>query len=222
MVTVPVFVFSSTVSTGSDHHLGGHMSEFWADRARAAKDDPPKRLRIALDNRPYPAAYREAAIALRALIRERRKAGEPYDDLLEQLYRVAAEENFIYPGSIGPGTLQGYNVAQFVPLESLDALDFPYREIGYEELSLLKKTDRRWIVEAWGEPEQHVSAQDRHRTYWQGFVDLARRAMEERRRKIWDDGLDTAQPSQRSTSASGGCLVLLLLGSATAVAACGL
>ena len=52
-----------------DHHAG----DFWADRIKQYRAEPLKRLSFALKQLPLPAAFREAAIATRALIREKRK-----------------------------------------------------------------------------------------------------------------------------------------------------
>ena len=49
---------------------------FWADKIKEFRGEPVKRLAMALENLPLPAAFREAAIALRALIRAKRKAKE--------------------------------------------------------------------------------------------------------------------------------------------------
>ncbi|MGE0434029.1 MAG: hypothetical protein AB7S36_17370 [Planctomycetota bacterium] len=47
--------------------------EFWADAIRKLKDKPQERLAMALRHLPLPAAFREAAVALRALIRAKQK-----------------------------------------------------------------------------------------------------------------------------------------------------
>ena len=48
---------------------------FWADYIKTLRDDPEGRLVVARDYLPLPAAFREAAVALRALIRGKRKEG---------------------------------------------------------------------------------------------------------------------------------------------------
>ena len=48
---------------------------FWADKIKEFRGEPAKRLAMAMDNLPLPAAFREAAIALRAMIRPKRKNG---------------------------------------------------------------------------------------------------------------------------------------------------
>lgn len=194
-------------------------SVFWADFIKTRRNRPNDRLAIARQHFPLPAAFREAAIALRALIRARRKAGEPFEDILEEFYRTAAQSDLLlhtpYLGSlIGPG----FNVAQSIPRGMWEALEMPYPAIGHEELPILNKTDRKWIVEAWGEPRSHLSAQDYHATFWNAAVSTyrskaraSRAAFEQRMQELIAES--TGQSSR-------GCLssVVGLVGSLIALA----
>lgn len=47
------------------HRVSIEQNAFWADEIRKEKDDPDERLAMALRNLPLPAAFREAAKALR-------------------------------------------------------------------------------------------------------------------------------------------------------------
>jgi hypothetical protein len=149
---------------------------FWADHIRTLKHDPHSRLAIAREYLPLPAAFREAAIALRALIRARRKSGENAEGLLADLYRLAAQNSLLldtpYIEGIGPG----FNVAESIRRETWERLDMPYRSIGYGKLVLLNKSDRKWLIDAWGEPERHLSAQEFHRAHWESAVAAYREA----------------------------------------------
>ena len=137
------------------------------------------RLRKGIKAMPLPAGFREAAKALRSLIRTERKQHGDYSALLRDLYRTAATESFLlgtpYIDGIGPG----YNVAASVPRETWEALEFPYDQIGCDKLGLLNKTDRKWFLEAWGEPQQHQSAQQFHHSKWSAFVADYRRGREQ-------------------------------------------
>ena len=73
---------------------GAHEGEFWADQIKNLRSDPEKRHRMALENLPLPGAWKEAVVALRALIRERRKAKEPFEQYLVWLYWLAAVRSF--------------------------------------------------------------------------------------------------------------------------------
>ena len=49
----------------------------------------------------------------------------------------------------------GFNVTEAVPGRQVCKLPFTYNDLGYRELTLLKKTDWKWLVEIWGEPKSH-------------------------------------------------------------------
>jgi hypothetical protein len=119
---------------------------FWADHIKTLKDSPTQRLELAEQYLPLPGAFREAVIALRALIRQRRQQGADYVNLLANLYRLAAQESFLFATPNVPGVGPAYNVAEAMPRDVWRNLDLPYREIGYEELKLVNKTDGRWLA----------------------------------------------------------------------------
>ena len=73
--------------------------DFWADEIKNLKDRPVDRLKMAIDNLPLPAAFREAAVATRAIIRSKRKSKEGYDQELQILYWLAATDSFSTPYS---------------------------------------------------------------------------------------------------------------------------
>ena len=152
-------------------------NEFWADAIKRLRGKPAARYRLAQKNMPLPAAFREAAVALRAMIRERRKAGESYEELLRLLYITAAQEDFLLRTAYIEGIGPGYNVAERIPKRVWRTLEFPYEQIGYKELPLLTKTDVKWLIAAWGEPRQHRSAQDFYHDLWAKYVARTRRAM---------------------------------------------
>lgn len=134
---------------------------FWADRIKGYRKDAQVRLKLALKHLPLPAAFREASVALRALIREKRKQQQDYEEELAFLYWLAAICSFPIPYS---ARLQepGFNVIESIPGTVIRNLPFDYRTLGYLQLGLLTATDRKWIVEAWGEPEQHVTLHEIH------------------------------------------------------------
>lgn len=144
---------------------------FWADRIRTLKDVPLERLQLALDNLPLPAAFREAAVATRAIIRAKRKAEVQYDQELHLLYWLAAIDSFCIPYS-SRLRMPGYNVMEFVPGEVLKALPFSYADLGYGKLPLLNKTDVKWLVQSWGQPGKHTTLHKLHGDTWARYEDL--------------------------------------------------
>lgn len=50
--------------------------------------------------------------------------------------------------------------------QQVDQLDMPWADIGYLELRLLTKSDRKQLVHMSGEPETHQSARIFHDKQW--------------------------------------------------------
>jgi len=72
-------------------------AEFWAHAIQKVRDNPHERLKMPKRHLPLPAAFREAAVALRAIIRSSRKEKISYDGALEELYRLAGFWSFYVP-----------------------------------------------------------------------------------------------------------------------------
>ena len=141
---------------------------FWADKIRSFRGDPAKRLAMALDNLPLPAAFREGAVALRAFIRQKRKTKESFSNELALLYWFAAIDSFSIPYS-SYLRQPGYNVIESIPGKILKTLPFSYSELGYQKLKLLNKTDVKWCIEVWGEPKIHTTLHEIHKDIWQRY-----------------------------------------------------
>lgn len=72
---------------------------FWADEIKKLRSQPDERLKMAINALPLPGAFRESSIALRALIREKRKSNEDCERELTFLYGLAALNSFMLPYS---------------------------------------------------------------------------------------------------------------------------
>lgn len=147
---------------------GLDAGEFWADQIKSLRSDPEKRLSMALEHPPLPHAFKEASVALRALIREKRKSKESFEQYLAWLYWLAAVRSLMVPYA---ERLQepGYNVLESIPGHVIQSLDFDYSTLGHDKLDLLNKTDRKWLVECWGEPETHSTLNALHRDVWDEY-----------------------------------------------------
>jgi hypothetical protein len=121
---------------------------FWADAIKETREDPYTRLAMAKRYLPLPAAFREAAIALRAIIRAKRKAGQPVDSELSELHRLAAIE------SLAP-----YDFLDVTPFNEITDLDLTPPNVGWDELPLLNKTDRNYMCAAWSGPTRHTTGE---------------------------------------------------------------
>lgn len=97
----------------------------------------------------------EIAKLLRAFIRERRKAKQPYTELLMALYGASMiadlSKSLAFEGT------QPHYMARFVDLNELQVVRCDYTLMGYQCSDTLSKTDIKWLVEAFGEPSEHQS-----------------------------------------------------------------
>lgn len=157
---------------------------FWADRIAQFRDQPVERLKLAIENLPLPAAFREAAIATRALVRARIQRGEDVTQELALLYWLAAVESFGLPYSEHLRQ-PGFNVLQSVPGDVIKALPFSYAQLGYKQLGLLNKTDVKWFVAQWGEPIGHTTLNALHYDIWQKYEIEEKSRQERQLRKLW-------------------------------------
>jgi hypothetical protein len=143
-------VWTGTEGGGMTGKPGGEgLSEgdqFWADAIKNTHDDPAARLVMAKRNLPLPAAFREAAIALRAMIRAKKKAGEDFGDELRELHRWAAIQS-----------IATYDQLDVTPFLKIEALDLEPITLGWDELAVLNQTDRKQMAERWPTPSQHTT-----------------------------------------------------------------
>lgn len=152
---------------------------FWADRIKKVRDQPKLRLQIALENLPYPAAFKEAAIALRALIMERKKEKLDYEGLLHDLYSLAVVESYSIPYSTKL-QMPGFNVVESTPGGLLFNLNYEYETMGFDKLQLLNKTDKKRMVSLWGEPKKHSTMHEMYNFIW---VDYENKLSEQQEHK---------------------------------------
>jgi hypothetical protein len=164
---------------------------FWADRIKTHYGEPAERLRVAIENLPLPGAFREAAVAARAFIRQQRKQNGDDTDWLRLLYWLAAVESFSIPYS---EVLQepGFNVMQSIPGEVVRALRFTYRELGHKQLRLLNRTDVNWLEDKWGTPASHTTLHDLHRSVWEEYEERLRARRDTERTKLIEELVDLA------------------------------
>lgn len=138
--------------------------EFWYNHQKSLQNEPEKRLKNALRYIPLPASFREASISYRALIKAKKKEKKNCVKLLEEFYKHLAREGFCYHPEFD------YNVAESISKKTINSLPMPYMEIGYKYIPA-KPTDIKWFIEEWGEPNDHISAQNYHFGIYQEAVE---------------------------------------------------
>jgi DNA polymerase-3 subunit epsilon len=92
---------------------------------------------------------------LRTVIREKRKAKEPHQDLLLALYGACVAADLAK--SVAFEGTQPHYMVRFVDLNELQSVKLDYSLMGYQLTKTLSKTDVKWLVETFGEPAEHQS-----------------------------------------------------------------
>ena len=153
---------SATASVPGPEKVDG---QFWGDAIKEVRDDPAARLAMAERQLPLPGAFSQMAVARRAIIRQLKKEGKPFDAELRQLHYWAALSSWSVPYS---EVLRepGFNVLESTPYARLANLNLAYDVIGCDELPGLNKTDRKMMREAWGEPKAHTTAHALYGGLW--------------------------------------------------------
>jgi len=130
-------------ASGEGLYEGEH---FWADAIKETHDDPVARLAMAKRHMPLPAAFREAAIALRAIIRAKKKANEDFEQELRELHRWASIQS-----------IAGYDQLEVTPFAKINVLNLEPATIGWDQLTVLNQTDRKLMAARWPMPGRHTT-----------------------------------------------------------------
>ena len=173
--------------TGAKARLGDLRDDicngtFWYDRIKLIREFPNERLNLAMENFPLPAAFNEASIALRAMIREKKKSNDDIVEEIKLLYWIAAIQSLGVPYSKRLKE-PGFNILESIPGSVIKGLPVAYQKLGYQHLELLNKTDVKWIVSAWGEPKKHSTMNRIHSMLWKEYED---KLIDKRKQKIVD------------------------------------
>lgn len=152
--------------------IGGTVAsgDHWYDLSKESKDNPMKRFEAGVAGLPLPGAFKESALGLRGIIRDKIKANESYEDYLKELYTLAVWQSFSMKYSERAGTL-GHNILERIPGSKIAKLKCDYQDIGYKHLDLINKTDAKRLVAIWGEPKSHTTLLDFHSDLWKKYED---------------------------------------------------
>lgn len=139
----------------------------WLVRSRecASQGDFEAALQLCESALPQMGAFRQSCVVLRAQIRELKKKRQSHSHALEQLYQLAAQADFFHGKTPNTKALAPSAVKQ-IDYAAWKALSSPYAVLGYKHVSLLTKTDAKWLVQEWGEPESHGYMRELHLAQW--------------------------------------------------------
>jgi len=175
--------------------------QFWGDAIKELQDDPGARLAMAERHLPLPGAFSQMAVARRAIIRQLKKEGKPFDAELRQLHYWAALSSWSLPYSevlCEPG----FNVLESTPYAKLGKLDLNYDVIGCDELPGLNKTDRKMMRETWGEPRAHTTAHALYGELWREQEDKLAVVRSKRRNDLLNEIVALARSETIASSVS--------------------
>lgn len=115
-----------------------------------------------------PSGLRTVLKNIRALIRARRRDKEPYQDLLRAMYNTSILVDFTQ--SLRFGSIQPHAIFEFVALSDIKDVQIDYATIGLDQLEAPLKTDRKWYVESFGEPDNHLPAVSCFKQVFEGAI----------------------------------------------------
>jgi len=140
-------------------------------------------------NFPTPWSFREAAKIVRGIIKEKMKVAKTakftydWNSDLRLLYRILAIDSFRLDRAPRTGN-PGYNVFETVPCSLLWSYYLDYNKIGFLKMRLCLKTDAKWFVETWGEPQQHQTLNSVMQDLWNQYETLYIKTKEEQWRQF--------------------------------------
>jgi len=139
----------------------------WLVRSREclAQGDFEAALELCNSALPQMGAFRQSCVVLRAQIRDLKKKRQSYTGALEQLYLLAAQADFFHGKTPNTKTLPANTIKQ-IDYSAWKSLSSPYAVLGFEHVSLLTKTDAKWLVQQWGEPDSHSFMRELHLAQW--------------------------------------------------------
>jgi hypothetical protein len=158
---------------------------------------------------PLPAAYRHLIICLRKLSAYRQ--GEDCRTLLTELYAYAVEFDVLYrvpyveyQTPVGKRGCSGFNVASIVwTWLTQKPLMLSYDEMGYKQICTLNQTDRKRLVNEFGEPNSHRDPFVLLKPLWDKGIDEMARRQEQRDREFQAELRSLLNPPAKQSEKRG-------------------
>lgn len=115
---------------------------------------------------PLWGAYNQACILLRSQLKSDQLTPTQVEDKLSELYRTAAIAELLHDTSpdftqVTPKQLRKLELTQ------VEKLKLPYRELGYINLRLIRKSDIKQLHAHWGPPSQHSTPRQMYKSWWE-------------------------------------------------------
>lgn len=170
-VTKPVQELGSkgtTVSKPSKGKVSNSAAKSWQESVTQLKNEGKYVEAAALCEQQLPlwGAYNQLCMLLRNEMKGAKLEPASREERLKRLFTTAAIAEFLHDKSSG-NAKPALQKLQELDLQQLASLEFPYSEIGYAHLRLIRKSDIKHMVEHWGRPNTHLAPREYHRAWWQ-------------------------------------------------------
>jgi hypothetical protein len=129
---------------------------------------------------PETKAFKKLITLYRKLVAWKTKNGLDKEEDLKFFYKVAILHNLFFETNLVKPTSKvskiipkgqehvAYSIAKHTDCKALFLKISPaYNELGYKNLEILKKTDIKIFIKAWGEPKFHSTARELFKALWQ-------------------------------------------------------
>ncbi len=118
---------------------------------------------------PLWGAYNQLCMLIRSEIKDSSRDATYRNQLVAKLYSTAVVAEFLHDKSEDSEKLTNQQLRK-LDLDSISALEFPYSEIGYAHLRLIRKSDIKHMVDLWGRPANHRVPRVYHASWWRDHV----------------------------------------------------
>ena len=114
---------------------------------------------------PLWGAYSQLCMLTRSEMKASSLESEAMERYTARLFKTAAIAEFLHDKSADSVKLTNGQLRK-LDLDAINNLDFPYAEIGYAHLRLIRKSDIKYMVELWGRPGNHCTPREFHSVWW--------------------------------------------------------
>lgn len=138
-----------------------NSTEDWKEKCRAHRSAQQYQMALLCAETGWPQSqsYEQTALTIRAAIKKTiSDDSSNLEKWLAALHRAAAESSLLYDKIPGEPEVRWQSIAKTHARQDISQIELPWDKIGANELKLLTKTDRKLMIQTWGEPSQHISA----------------------------------------------------------------
>lgn len=159
----PAAVSVAPATTATAPTQNGTEAVAWQDRVKQLKDqgELEQAVQLCQQNFPKAQAFQQAAVVLRLQIRQQLDHGQDAQNLADKLYRCAIFADLFRSGV----HLKPLNPRR--AMQALGSSEFPYAQIGHQQLKLLTKSDVKLLEQLWGKAERHAHAENVLGAQWE-------------------------------------------------------